>query len=110
MKKENSSAFEKQRTSGRVLKNAQAVDENDSINAKMMEFEPLLDASVKRNLRSINLTHGDYPFHFLAQTVWHPEKSNLCRIWDSEETGDKVIRLSTEGDRLRALDASTEMD
>ena len=79
--KENSSDFEKQSASGKTLNTAQAVDENDLRHAKMMEIEPLLEASVERNLRSINLTHGDYPCHCLAQMVWYPEKSNLCLIW-----------------------------
>ena len=52
---------------------------------KMMELEPLLEASDERNLRIINLTHGECPCHCLAQTVWYPEHSNLCLIWDVEE-------------------------
>ena len=50
-----------------------------------MEFEPLLETSGEFNLRSINLTHGEYPCHCLAQTMWYPEKSNLCMIRDVEE-------------------------
>ena len=65
LEKENSSDSEKQSASGQTLNNAQAVDENDLIHAKMMEFEPLLEASGERNLWSINLTHGDYPCHYL---------------------------------------------
>ena len=82
--REKSSDFEKKSTSGKILNNAPALDENDSIRSKMMEFDPLLEASGERNLRSINLTRGDYPCHCLAQTVWYPEKSNLCLIWDVE--------------------------
>ena len=50
-----------------------------------MELEPLLEASGERKLRSINLTHGESPCHYLAQTVWYTEHSNLCLIWDVEE-------------------------
>ena len=50
-----------------------------------MEFEPLFEASGECNLRSINLTHGECPCHCLVQTVWYPEQSNLCLIWDVEE-------------------------
>ena len=61
------------------------MDENDLTHAKMMEFEPLFEASGECNLRSINLTHGECPCHCLVQTVWYPEQSNLCLIWDFEE-------------------------
>ena len=73
------------KTSGKLPKDATAVDKADSIHTKMMEFEPLLKASGERNIRSINLTHGDGPCHCIAQTVLYPEKSNLCLIWDVEE-------------------------
>ena len=81
---ENSSDFEKQSTSGRLAKVAPVEDETDSIHTKMMEFEPLLEVSGERNLRSNKLTHGDSPRHCAAQTVWYPEKSNPCLIWDVE--------------------------
>ena len=42
-------------TSGKLLNNAPAVDENDSIHTNMTEFAPLLEASGERNLRSINM-------------------------------------------------------
>ena len=78
--KENTSDFERQNTIGKTTNSAQAVDENDVKHAKMMEFEPLLEASGERNFRSMNLTHGECPCHCLAQTVWYPEQSNLCLI------------------------------
>ena len=78
LEKENTSDFENQSTRGKVLNNVPAVDENYSIYTEMMEFEPLLEVSGERNLRSINLTHGDYLCHCVARTVWYPEKSNLC--------------------------------
>ena len=62
-----------------------ALEENDVMHEKMIELEPLLEASRERNLRSINLTHGESPCHCLAQTVWYLEHSNLCLIWDVEE-------------------------
>ena len=67
------------------MNTAQAVEEKDVTHEKMMKFEPLLEASGERNLRSINLTHGECPCHCLAQTVWYPEHSNLCLIWDVQE-------------------------
>ena len=57
----------------------------DAIHEKMMELEPLLEASGELNLRSIDLIHGDCPCYFLAQTVWYPDHANLYLIWDVEE-------------------------
>ena len=47
-----------------------AVDENDEVHRVMMEVEPLLEASGKRNWRSIMLTHDEFPCHCLLQTWW----------------------------------------
>ena len=74
------------------------MDENDSIHTKLTEFEPLLEASGERNLRNINLTHGDYQCHCVAQTVYYPEKSNLCLIWDLEEL--QAIGLSDRQQKI----------
>ena len=43
----------------------------------MMEVEPLLEASGKRNWRSIMLTYDEFPCHCLLQTRWYPKRSNL---------------------------------
>ena len=85
LKSENSSDFEKQNTIGKAMNSAPALEENDMTHEKMMEFEPLLEASGESNLRSINPTHGECPCHCLAQTVWYPEHSNLCLVWDVED-------------------------
>ena len=45
-----------------------AADKNDEINQVMMEVEQLLEASEKRNWRSIMLTHGEFPCHCLLKT------------------------------------------
>ena len=82
---ENTSDFERQNTIGKPMSSAPAQEENDMTHAEMMELEPLLEASEERNLRSIDITHGECPCHCLAQTVWYPEHSNLCLIWDVEE-------------------------
>ena len=84
LEKENTSDFEREAI-GKATSKTQAVDENDVTHAEMMEFEPLIDASGVRNHRSINLTHGEYPCHCLAQTVWYTQQSNLCLIWDVED-------------------------
>ena len=47
-----------------------------------MEVEPLLEASGKRNWRSIMSTHDEFPCHCLLQTWWYPGRSNLVLIWD----------------------------
>ena len=51
----------------------------------MMEEEPLLEASGKRNWRSIMLTHDEFPCHCLLQTRWYPGRFNLVLISDSGE-------------------------
>ena len=76
---EKTSDFERQKNS------VPAQEENDMTHEKMMELEPLLEASGERNLRSIEITHGECPCHCLAQTVCYPEHSNLCLVWDVEE-------------------------
>ena len=50
-----------------------------------MEVEPQLEASGKRNWRSIMLTHDEFPCHCLLQTWWYPGRSNLVLIWDCGE-------------------------
>ena len=81
----NFSDFEKQKQRGSTVTDYNAVDENDEIHRVMMEVEPLLEASGKRNWRSIMLTHDEFPCHCLLQTWWYPKRSNLVLIWDSGE-------------------------
>ena len=50
-----------------------------------MEVEPLLEASGKRNWRSIMSTHDEFSCHCLLQTWWYPGRSNLVLIWDCGE-------------------------
>ena len=82
---ENTSDFERQNAIGKPMNSVPAQEENDVTHEKMMELEPLLEASGERNLRSIDITHGECPCHCLAQTAWYPEHSNLCLVWDVEE-------------------------
>ena len=53
------------------------MEENDTTHEKMMEHEPFLEVSGERNLRSIEITHGERPCDCLAQTVWYPDHANL---------------------------------
>ena len=80
LENENRIDFERQNTIGKAMDSAPAMKGNDVTHEKLMEFEPLFEASGERNLRSINLTHGECPCHCLEQTVWYPEHSNLCLI------------------------------
>ena len=80
LENENSSDFERQNTIEKAMNSAPAMEENDVTHEKMIEFEPLLEASGERNLRIINLTHGDCPCHCLAQTVWYPVTSWLYTV------------------------------
>ena len=77
---------ERQNTIGKAMNSTPAMEENDVTHDNMMEFEPLLEASGKRNLRKINLKHGECPCHCLAQTLCYPEHSNICLMWDVEKT------------------------
>ena len=85
LESENTSDLERQNMIGKPILGTPNLEEVDVIHEKMMELEPLLEASGERNLRSIDLTHGDCPCHCLAQTVWYPDQANLCLIWDVEE-------------------------
>ena len=82
LESENTSDHGRQNVVGKPAVGAPSSEEVDVIHEKMMELEPLLEASGERNLRSIDLTHGDCPCHCLAQTVWYPDRANLCLIWD----------------------------
>ena len=57
LEKKNTSDFEREITIGKAMNSAPAMEENDKMHEKMMEFEPVLETSGERNLRSINLTH-----------------------------------------------------
>ena len=73
------SNFERQKQKGSTATDYNAVDENDKIHRVMME------ASEKRNWRSIMLTHDEFTWHCFLQTWWYPGRSNLVLIWDSGE-------------------------
>ena len=73
----NFSDFERPKQRGSTVTDYNTVDENDEVHRVMMETEPLLHASGKRNWRSIMLTHDKFPCHCLLQTWWYPERSNL---------------------------------
>ena len=60
-----------------------AVDESVEVHRLIMEVKPLLEASGKRNWRSIMLTHDEFPCHCLLQIWWYPWRSRLVLIWDS---------------------------
>ena len=102
---ENTSDFEKQNTIGKRMNSVLAQEEKDTTHEKMMELEPLLEASGERNLRSIDITHGECPCHCLAQTVWYPEHSNICLVWDVEES--RSIGLPDHRQKVTSLVVST---
>ena len=85
LESENTSGHERQNVIGKPVGGAPNMGENDTMHEKMMDLEPLLEASGERNLRSIEITHGECPCHCLAQTVWYPDHKNLCLVWDMEE-------------------------
>ena len=71
----NFSDFERQKQRGSTVTDYNTIDENDEVHQVMMEVRPLLEASGKRNWRSI----------CLLQTWWYPKRSNLVLIRDSGE-------------------------
>ena len=85
LESENTIDHKRQNVIGRPVGGAPNLEENDTIPEKMMELEPPLEASGERNLRSIEITHGECPCHCLAQTVWYLDHTNLCLVWDVEE-------------------------
>ena len=102
---ENTSDFERQNTIGKPMNSVPAQEENDTTHEKMMELETLLEASGERNLRSIDITHGECPCHCLALTVWYPEHSYLCLVWDVEEI--RSIGLPNHWQKVTILVVST---
>ena len=54
---------------GKPMNSAPNLEENDVMHEKMIELEPLIEASGERSLRSIDITHVECPCHCLAQTV-----------------------------------------
>ena len=56
---ENRSDLERQNAIGKPMGNVPMPEEDDVVHEKMMELEPLLEASGERNLRSIETTHGE---------------------------------------------------
>ena len=101
----NTSDHGRQNVVGKPAIGTPSSEEVDVIHEKMMELELLLEASGERNLRSIDLTHGDCPCHCLAQTVWYPERANLCLIWDIEEI--KSLGLPEHRQKVTILVVST---
>ena len=91
LESENTSEHERQSVIGKPMGGAPNMEESDAIHEKLMELDPLLEASGERNLRSIDTTHGECPYHCLAQTVWYPDHANLCPIWDVEEIRSLVL-------------------
>ena len=102
---ENTSEFERQNAIGKPMSSVAALEENDMTHEKMMELEPLLETSGEQNLHSIEISHGECPCHCLAQTVWYPEHSNLCLVWDVEEI--RSIGLPEHQQKVTILVVST---
>ena len=62
----NFSDFERQKQRGSTVTDYNSVDENDEVHRVMMDVEPLLEASGKRNWRSIMLIHDKFSLPLLA--------------------------------------------
>ena len=68
-----------------MINSNNAVDDSDAIPRVLMEVEPLVEESGRRNWRSIMITHDEFPCHFLLSVWWYPGITNLVLIWDSGE-------------------------
>ena len=101
----NTSDHERQNVIGKPVGGAPNMEDSDTMHEKMIELEPLLEASGERNLRSIEITHGECPCHCLAQTVWYPDHKNLCLVWDMEEI--RSIGLPDHRQKVTLLIVST---
>ena len=105
LESENTSDHERQNVIGKPGGGAPNMEDNDTMHEKMIELEPLLEASGEHNLRSIEITHGECPCHCLAQTVWYPDHKNLCLVWDMEEI--RSIGLPDHRQKVTLLVVST---
>ena len=81
----NVSEFQKKKASGALPNEFPTMDEKDDVHRIMTEVEPLLGASGYRTRRKILMTHGEYPCHCLAETLWYPKRGNLMLVWDVEK-------------------------
>ena len=54
---------------GKPMNSAPNLEENDATHERMMELEHLLEASGERNLRSIDITHGE-----ARAIAWHKRR------------------------------------
>ena len=61
LESENTSDHERQNVIGKPVGGAPNTEEDDTIHERMMELEPLLEASRERNLGSIEITHWGMP-------------------------------------------------
>ena len=81
----NVSEYQKKKASGALLTEFSTIDEKDYVHRIMTEVAPLLGASGYRTRRNILMTHGEFPCHCLAQTLWYPKRGNLVLVCDVEE-------------------------
>ena len=81
----NVNEFQKQKLSGALPTEFPTMEEKDEVHRIMVEVESSLEASGCRTRRNVLMTHGEYPCHCLAQTLWYPKRGNLVLMWDVEE-------------------------
>ena len=81
----NVSEFQKQKASEALPTEFPTIEEKDDVYRIMMEVEPLLGTSGYRTRSNILMTHGEYPCHCLAQTLWYPKRGSLVLVSDVEE-------------------------
>ena len=92
---ENTSDFERQNAIGKPMNSVPAQEESDMTHGKMMELEPLLEASGERNLRSIEITHWECPCNIrLLQSHTRLKKNRPYNHWLKSQ-GHYLLCFST---------------
>ena len=83
LESENTSDHERQNVIGKPGGGAPNMEDSDTMHEKMIELEPLLEASGERNLRSIEITHRECPCHCLAKRcgIQITRTFAWCGIW-----------------------------
>ena len=111
LESENTSDHERENVIGKPMGGALNMEENDAIHEKMMELEPLLEASGERNLRSIDFTHGESPCHCLVSGVVSGSRKPLPDLGCGRNSVVRTAQSSAEGDHLGGEhDAGSTMD
>ena len=77
--------FERQNAIGKPMGNVPMPEEDEVVHEKMMELEPLLEASGERNLRSTEITDSVVPVAYKLFLVWDVEEIRSIGLPDHQQ-------------------------